>query len=211
MRLKAHLAFIAGSLLLVGCGTAGPGGSIGLSPFSLVRPGPERVTGGRMIVTPATEWNKIPRSYNDLRSAETWTLNGPYLDTLTLVGGLRSGRAIVHQRRKADRKVPAFRSDMTAQEIVEMIESLYMIRLSSLQFEPTELKPRTFLGFPGFQLDYNRLGGDEVKRRGRVVGAAIDGRLYLIMLDAAQIHYFHAGLPQCEAIVESAALRGEAA
>ena len=204
-RIRTSLFVLAGSALLPGCAAAGPGGDFGLTPFSLVRPGPDRVSGGTMVVTPSTEWNKIPRSYED--RAETWTLNGPYLDTLSFIGGLESGKALVRQRRKADRKVPDFRSDMTAQEIADMIESHYMVSMGSLQFEPIELKPRTFLGFPGFQLDYGQLGGDEVERRGRAVGAVIDDRLYLIMFDAAKIHYFDAGVSEFERIAEGAMLR----
>ena len=49
----------------------------------------------------------------------------------------------------------------------------------------TGLRPRTFLGHPGFQFDYDHLGGDEVERRGRAVGAIIDGRLYLALLRRA--------------------------
>jgi hypothetical protein len=36
------------------------------------------------------------------------------------------------------------------------------------------------------------------------VGAIIDGRLYLVLLDATKSHYFDASLPDFEAIVRSA-------
>jgi hypothetical protein len=69
------------------------------------------------------------------------------------------------------------------------------------------LQPRPFLGTNGFQLDYEHLDDDELWRRGRVVGAVIDNRLYLIMLDATKLHYYDATLPDFEAIVASARLR----
>jgi hypothetical protein len=97
---------------------------------------------------------------------------------------------------------------MSPPEIAAMIESFYRIRAGSTVFTMTNLAPRTFLGQPGFQFDYEHLGGNEVERRGRGVGAIINGRFYLALWDAAKMHYFDAGLPEFERIVESARLNG---
>ena len=182
----------------------------GLSPlnyFQLIRPRPHTVAGGRLIVTPSMEWNRIPRGRYDIPREENWTLNGPVLDGITFIAGVENDKRIVEQRRKDDRKVPNFRSDMTPQEIADMIESFYLIRGGSVEFEATAFQPRTFMGQPGFQIDYAHLGGDELRRQGRAVGAIINGRLYLILFDAARMHYFAAGLPEFERIVQSATLR----
>ena len=192
--------------LLSACGTAGGYG--GFNAYSLVRPGPEDVARGSMRVTPTVRWNKAPRGPYDISREENWTLNGPLLDNLTFIGGLENDKRIVVQRRKADRKVPNFRSDMSPPEIASMIESFYRIRAGSSRFDMTGLQPRDFLGHPGFQFDYEHLGGDEVVRRGRAVGAVIGGRFYLALFDAAKMHYFPAGLPEFERIVESARLGG---
>jgi hypothetical protein len=69
------------------------------------------------------------------------------------------------------------------------------------------LQPRAFLGTGGFQLDYEHLDGDELWRKGRAVGAVINGHLYLILMDAARSHYYATVLPDFEAIVASAELR----
>jgi hypothetical protein len=129
------------------------------------------------------------------------------LDSLTFIGGLEHDKRIVVQRRKADRKVPNFRADMSPPEIAAMIESFYRIRAGAPQFTMTNLSPRPFAGHPGFQFDYDYLGGDEVERRGRAVGAIINNRFYLALFDAAKMHYFPAGLPEFERIVASARLR----
>ena len=200
VRLKA-LAPLAALALLGGCA----GGGFGY--YSLVRPEPESVARGTMVVTPSVRWNKAPRGTYDIDREENWTLNGPYLDGLTFIGGLEHDKRIVRQRRKADRKVPNFRADMSPPEIASMIESFYRIRAGSSRFEMTGLAPREFLGHPGFQFDYEHLGGDEVERRGRAVGAIIDRRFYLALFDAAKMHYFDAGLPEYERIVESARLK----
>jgi hypothetical protein len=206
MRSTRLLPALAALSLTAGC--AGGGGPGLFRYYSLVTPGPEGVARGSMIVTPTIRWNKAPRGPNDVYREENWTLNGPLLDGITFIGGLEHDKRIVQQRRKADRKVPNFRADMNPTEIASMIEVFYRIRAGSTRFDMTGLQPRRFLGHPGFQFDYAHLGGDEVERRGRAVGAIINNRFYLALFDAARLHYFDAGLPEFERIVESARLRG---
>jgi hypothetical protein len=197
--LSALIAF----LLLAGC-AGGPGGGYGLRYYRLVEPGPEEVARHSLVVTPSIRWNRAPRGPDQIYREEDWTLNGPLLDGLTFIGALENDKRIVQQSRKADRKVPNFRSDMSPQEIGAMIESFYRVRAGASEFNVTGLAPRDFAGSPGFQYDFDYLGGDEVWRRGRAVGAIVDGRLYLALLDAARSHYFGAALPEFERIVESA-------
>jgi hypothetical protein len=208
MRSAGTLAALAALSLTAGCAGVGVGGPGLFHYYKLVTPGPEDVARRSMIVTPTVRWNKAPRGPGDIDREENWTLNGPLLDGLTFIGGLEHDKRIVQQRRKADRKVPNFRADMNPSEIAAMIESFYRIRAGSTRFEMTGLKPRDFLGRPGFQFDYIHLGGDEVERKGRAVGAIVDGRFYLVLFDAARMHYFDAGLPEFERIVESARLAG---
>jgi hypothetical protein len=204
---KSALAALASLSLLTACAGGAGGGGL-FNRYTLVEPGPEDVARNSMIVVPAQRWNKAPRGLHDIDREENWTLNGPLLDGLTFIGGLENDKRIVQQRRKADRKVPNFRSDMTPQDIASMIESFYRIRAGSTRFEMKGLQPRDFLGRPGFQFDYEHLGGGEVERRGRAVGAIIGGRFYLALFDATRMHYFDAGLPEYERIVQSARLPG---
>jgi hypothetical protein len=197
-------AFLAISVL---AGCAGGSGGYGLRYYRLIEPGPEEVARGSMAVTPTIRWNKAPRGPDQIYREEDWTLNGPLLDGLTFIGALENDKRIVQQRRKADRKVPNFRADMSPPEIGAMIESFYRVRAGASQFNVTGLQPRDFAGSPGFQYDFEYLGGDEVWRRGRAVGAIVEGRLYLALLDAARAHYFGAALPEFERIVDSARIR----
>ena len=197
---------VAFAILGLASGCAGGSAVGGYGYYSLVEPGPERVAGGRMTVVPTIPWNKARRTVHDIAREENWTLNGPVLDNLSFLGGIDSGKNIVRQRRRAERQVPRFRADMTPPEIASMIETFYRIRAGSVTFTMTGLQPRTFLGQPGFQLDYEHLDGDEIERRGRAVGAVIGNRLYLILFDAVDRHYFPAGIEEFERIVESARL-----
>jgi hypothetical protein len=192
----------AAALLLGGC-AGGPG-----LYYSLVEPGPRTVVHGALTVSPGLRWNRAPRRGADIAKEEDWTLNGPLLDSLTFIAGLENGKRIVRQRSKADRKVPNFRSDMSPQDIASMIETFYRVRGGASEFSMTALAPRSFVGQPGFQFDYDYLGGDEVRRRGRAVGAIVQGRFYLTLFDAARMHYYDAGLPEFERIAQSARLGG---
>ena len=112
-------------------------------------------------------------------------------------------------RTSSDRKSSSCSAfSVTAPEIAAMIESLYRVRAGTVDFRTVSLQPRPFLGANGFQLDYEHLDTDELQRRGRAVGAVVDGRLYLIIFDAARSHYFDAAAPDFEALVNSARRAG---
>ena len=204
--MKGRMLVALASMTLATACAGGSGMSTGgYGYYSLIQPGPERVARA-MTVVPTVRWNRAQRTYNDISREENWTLNGPYLDNLTFIGGLESGRAIVRSQRRQERQVPRFRADMSPQEIASMIETFYRVRGGSVRFEMNALAPRTFLGQPGFQFDYSHLDGSEVERQGRAVGTVVNNRLYLALLDGTRMHYFPAALPEFERIVESARL-----
>lgn len=191
-------------LSLTACSSLG-GGGFGYGGYSLVRVREVRVGDDSMAVRPPREWNKqSSQLFVDINAVEDWTQNGPYLDSISFVTGLKDGKTLVRQRSRDDRQVPKFRSNMTAPEIAAMIESLFRVRGGTVDFKTTALLPRTFMGAPGFQQDFEHLDSDEVRRRGRMVGAVMNGRLYMILFDATRSHYYAASLPDFEAIVASA-------
>ena len=199
------LIFLSAAILSLAACAGGGGDGFGYGGYSLVRVKEVRVGDDSLAVTPPREWNRISASlFVDINAVEDWTQNGPYLDGISFVTGLKDGKTLVRQRSRDDRQVPKFRSNMTPPEIAAIIESLFRVRGGAVDFKMTALVPRPFLGANGFQYDYEHLDSDEVRRRGRAVGAVIDGRLYLILLDAARSHYFNASLPDFEAIVSSA-------
>lgn len=206
MRIFRPALLLLAATSLAACSTVG-GEGFGSNIFSIVRVKEVRVGDNSMAVTPPREWNKISaRLFTDIRDVEDWTQNGPYLDGISFVTGLKDGQALVYQRSRDDRQVPKFRSNMTPPEVAAMIESLFRVRGSAVDFKTTALSPRNFMGYSGFQYDFEHLDGDEVRRKGRAVGAVIDGRLYLILFDAARSHYYGALLPDFEAVVNSARL-----
>ena len=205
-RTSSILLAVAASLSLSACTGIGASG-IGFGSYGLVRARETAVGNHSLRVTPPREWNRQHgQLFVDIREVEDWTLNGPLLDGISFVTGLKSNKTLVRQSRRDDRQVPRYRSNMTAPEVAAMLESLFRVRGGTVDFRTLGLAPRSFLGVPGFQYDFEHLDGDEVWRRGRAVGATINGRLYLILYDAARAHYYDAALSDFEAITNSARL-----
>lgn len=204
---KYKLALLTAMLPLAACSSIG--GSPDLGIYQLVRAKPTKVGNGGLEVTPPRPWNRQRRFFffDSVRWVEDWTLNGPYLDGVTFVSGLPGGEYLVRQRRSDDRQVPKFRSNMTAPELAAMLESAYRVRGGAVEFKTLSLHPRQFLGYPGFQFDFEHLDSDELWRKGRAVGAVIDGRLYLMLYDATRSHYYTNALPDFEAMANNARMR----
>lgn len=193
---RIALILAALSVLLTGC----------VPTYSLVKPEPVKVAKGAIIVQPSIAWNRIPRGPYDIVQEESWTQNGPMLDSIGFIAALPDGQAITKQRAKDDQKVPVFRANMTPQDLISMIESYYRIKAGATVFETKGVKPVKFLGVSGVEFNYNYVGGDEVKRRGRSVLAVNDGKLYLMTLDGAAMHYFDAALPEFERLTATATI-----
>ena len=205
--IRKFLLAAAAALSLTAC--AGGVGGTGFGSYALVRARDTGVGDNSLRVTPPREWNRQHGLlFVDIREVEDWTLNGPLLDGISFVTGLKSQQTLVRQTRRDDRQVPKYRANMTAPEVAAMIESLFRVRGGTIEFRTLGLAPRTFLGRSGYQFDFEHLDGDEVWRRGRAVGVTVDGRLYLILFDATRAHYYAAALPDFEAITNSARLVG---
>ncbi len=171
--------------------------------YSLVPAAPTRVAQNGMHVTPTVSWNKAPSTGLDVKWEENWTQNGPLLDQVTFIGGVPDGQAIAKQRAKDDRKVPTFRSDMSPQDLVSMIEVFHRLRGATV-FTAGAVTPVTFIGKPGLQFDYSFVSADEVKRRGRSVVAIVGGKLYMMTLSGTAQHYYNAAIPDFSAMTASA-------
>jgi hypothetical protein len=206
-KIAARAAFVVLAFGMQACSSIGAGEN-GFSDYAFVPVKRVSVGDGSLTVAPPRPWNRHRAVlFEDVREVEDWTLNGPILDGISFVTGLKNGKDLVRKRKSDDQQVPKFRSDMTAPEIAAMLESLYRVRGGTVEFKTLSLQPRPFLGGNGFQLDFEHLDSDELWRKGRAVGVVAGGRLYLILFDAARAHYYSAGLPDFEAVVASAQLR----
>ncbi|MFK7888172.1 MAG: hypothetical protein AB8G16_15030 [Gammaproteobacteria bacterium] len=177
-----------------------------VASYTLVPAGKTQVAKKTMMVSPGSNWNRTPRSRTQIKAEESWTKNGPILDSITFVGGIEDGAELAKYNFREERRIPVFRSNMTPPDFVSMVESNYRIRGGVSVFTMTNMEPVMFLGVAGIQMDYDFIGGDDVKRKGRTVLSVFNDKLYMMSLDGTALHYFAAALPEFEAMVAEAGL-----
>lgn len=181
---------------------------IGCTPpqYILVPSGVTRIGVSRLRVNPGIPWNRVPFGEDQRRWETVWTQNGPLLDILSLVGGLPEGKTLIRTYEDDVVQVPAFHSDMSAVDLVSMVEASYRAR-GITTFEVAPAMPAQFLGGEGVRFEFRYTPGDGPSRRGICVIRAVDKKLYALTLDAESTHYFGALLPEFEKLVVSAALK----
>jgi hypothetical protein len=110
---RIALALVASAVALSGCSSLGSGES-GFSDYALVRVRRVSVGDGSMTVLPPKPYNRHRgQLFEDIREVEDWTSNGPILDSMSFVTGVKSGHTLIRQRRKPDQQDPNFPSDIT--------------------------------------------------------------------------------------------------
>ena len=173
--------------------------------YTLVEPGPSAVGDGTMAVTPVNAWNGVPAAMQQPEWEESWTSNGPLLDTVVFVSGLPEGKSLLRQRKKDDAQVPVFRVDMSPADLVSMIESSY--RVAGVAVFNVDLVDTTpFLGGTGIRMRYHYSPGEGIGKKGSCVLRVVDQKLYLMKLEGVTSHYFDRALPEFDQMVASATL-----
>ena len=194
--MKSHIVL---ALLLVPLGGC-------VSDRRLVAANETHVAGSDMTVKPGSNWKRLPASMKQTRWEEVWTWNGPQLDRIALIGGLPDGKDIVFRESNSEQQVPAFRADMTALDLMSMVEVSYRVNgVTVFDFESVE--PLDFLGGPGVRLRYNYTSGIGIAKRGSCVMRVVDRKLYAMKLESVAGHYFDKVDPEFDQLIASAQLR----
>src|SRR5215208_2111809 len=98
MKISPRLLVISVACSFSACSSLG-GGEYGFSDYTLVRVHRVQVGDGSLSVAPPRPWNRHRgQLFFDVRDVEDWTLNGPLLDGISFVSGLKSGRYLIYQR-----------------------------------------------------------------------------------------------------------------
>jgi hypothetical protein len=156
----------------------------------------------------ANAWNRfeLGKQYLSVApgAAEVWTQDGVTLDALAFFVGVAQGETL--GRAIAGKKLPQFRSTMTAGEIVELYEQ--MVTQDGSAFALKRVAPGRFGGQPGFRFEYTiTRKSDNVLLKGVGQGAVVKGKLYLAAFTAPSIYYYDRHLPQVEPLLASAQIR----
>ena len=100
----------ASGVALSACSSLGTG-EYGYSSYALVRVRQVNVGDGSLTVTPPRPYNRHRAFlWSDVRDVEDWTLNGPYLDGISFVSGLKGGAYLIRQSKDPTRMARRVRS-----------------------------------------------------------------------------------------------------
>ena len=166
----------------------------GCIQFSLVEP-TRTMIGDLYSVEPQIQWNS-----NKNGKYEVWTVDGLGLQRLQFINGIEDKETIFEGKKEYEKLI--FKKSMTASEVMD----LYVANLTAdgaRKVVTQNLKPNQFGNHSGFRFDLNFVNKEGLEWNGTVVGAVINGKLYLISYAGARAHYFTKYKPEVERIFQS--------
>lgn len=132
-----------------------------------------------------------------------WTVNGVPLDHVRFFIGIDAGAPLHPSGSKTGKREAVFEARMEPEDIVELFSAF--VSADGGNFQLDKLAPCPFAGGDGFRFDFTRIRkGDEVTVKGTGYGRVANGKLYLMVFQAARIHYYAAVFPKVEALAASA-------
>lgn len=157
---------------------------------------------GSMAVIPQSDWNQA--SARPGKQGAAWTHDGFGLNALEFFGGVPAGQPLYRERNAKRNPMPKYDSAMLAPELVEFFERSFRVQNQVADFAVEEIKPVSFGGRQGVMVRYRyTLVNDELGRRGVARLATADRKLFAANFHAPELHYFPAGLPEAEALMDS--------
>ena len=161
---------------------------------------------GAMAVKPDSEWNRWSRRPSN--TGEVWTKDGLYLNQLSFFGRIASGETIYKDRKKKDRPLPAFKSDMLLPDVAELFQSNFSIENDITQFEVTDLSPAKLGTTDGLKMSYEyALPGERLQRKGEARMAIHNGKLYIVNFAAPKLHYFDHDIAEVRGMMDRVVLK----
>ncbi|MDB5701928.1 MAG: hypothetical protein JWL66_2127 [Sphingomonadales bacterium] len=167
---------------------------------------PVAVAKSQMTVVAGPGWNQ--NSARPFKKGESWSIDGPLLNTIDFYAGIAGGESLARERDKKRQPLPKFTADMLPTDVAQLYEQTARITLGTSEFSVDSMEPTVFLNRPGFKFTYHYTRPDEeLTRNGEAQGVIVKGKLYLIAYNAAALHYFKAGLPSAHVVMASAYLK----
>lgn len=196
LRISTIVASVAIAAVLSGCT------SISAAPAGAFKaPGPYQVTLGRSWADVSGIMVQQPKSVKLL------SIDGPMLNRLYLVGGVKPGESMVKPFTK-EQPTPIYKAGMSVRERIAFVgDSVSAMQL--LKVETSRPRPVKFDTAEGVRFDLTAKTVDGLDVRGTAEVAEADGKLYAIIYFAPAEHYFDATLPEVEKVMASAKLGGK--
>jgi len=188
--MTARLAALALSAVLAGC-----------SNYALLQPARIQLSAVHSVDSAIT-WNRSNRG-----TSEVWTVDGPLLQSIRFVNGLRDGETLFSAAEvKNTGALPRFGKDMDPFEVVEFLRSTLALS-GVINVRADGLRPAPFGDLDGFRFEFALVPENGLRLRGFAVGAVHEERLYMIVFTAAALHYYDAYKDVAERIVASVETR----
>lgn len=164
--------------------------------FGRVGPGSVDIAGAYAVDSPVA-WNKSSEG-----KSEMWTVDGPDLQRLTFVNGLKDGDPLFETKGDNADNMPRYDTAMTPLEIKELIEA--GLRASGAhQLETYDFRSEPFGSLPGFRFDFSYALASGLENEGTVIGAKKDGKLYLITYTGTRFYYYGKHKDDVERLIDS--------
>ncbi|WP_338424836.1 hypothetical protein [Sphingopyxis kveilinensis] len=153
-------------------------------------------------VTPERDWNQGGRPGQQGR---VWTQDGTGLNALEFFSAIPNGGSLYKERDKKNNPMPKFDSNLLLPELADFFERSFRAANQLSDFSIVESAPTDIGGRKGLLVRYRyTMPNDELTRLGEARLAVVDGKLFVANYYAPQLHYFEAGLPEAQAMMQSA-------
>lgn len=163
--------------------------------YTLVPPQPRVTVAGVYSVDPQIAWSKAEDAKHEL-----WTVDGPLLQQVRFIKGLKDGDTLTPA--EGDKKLPPFDHKMTALEIKDFVVTSIAVA-DDLHLASENLRPYKFGSAEGFRFEFTTTRKDGLDMAGFVVGAVIKERLQLIIYYGTRLYYFDKHKDDVERLVRS--------
>lgn len=147
-------------------------------------------------------WADASRSTRLSRHVHLFTIHGAALESLYLVGGLKSGDPLWTPAHGDEN--PRYRADFSRSEIVEFVNASLVAR-GYVAVTPHNIRPAALAGQDGVRFDIEMQTADGLDVSGAALAAQSGDRLNLILFTAPREHFYPALMPEIERMLIAAA------
>ena len=158
---------------------------------------------GAMTVLAPDGWNLWTK--RPIKKGERWSFDGPTLNRIDFFAGLGPGEPLAKEIDRKREPLPKLMAGMKATDIAEMYEQTLRSRQGVADFAIEQIEPAPFGGQRGFRFTF-RYSDGELGRKGEARGALVGDRLFMMVLDAPELHFFDRDVRGFRQIADSAAI-----
>lgn len=153
-------------------------------------------------VTPESDWNQGGRPG---KQGRVWTQDGTGLNALEFFSAIPTGGTLYKERDRKSNPMPKFDSKLLLPELADFFERSFRAANQLSDFTILESAPTDIAEKQGLLVRYRyTMPNDELTRLGEARLAVVDGKLFVANYYAPQLHYFGAGLPEAQAMMQRA-------